>query len=75
MKAFVCEGCGMRDRDPLLPTGWRGYGMSARKPNQLAHWCSTCVVNGTMETFSVTTYRRAVAVAKSRGVLQKLKAR
>ena len=70
---FVCEGCAATARDPVFPVGWTGYGMTARKPNATADWCATCRANGTMDKFSVTTHRRAVAIAKSRGLLEKLK--
>lgn len=69
---FVCEGCAAVDHDRLLPTGWTGYGMSAIEPNTTANWCATCRAKGVMDAVSVTTYRRARSVAKSRGLLQQL---
>lgn len=79
---FICEGCGAKavdkigpdgPRHPLLPDGWAGFGMSARRPDALAHWCATCHANGTMKTHAATTHRRAVAVARRRGLLETLR--
>lgn len=73
--AFVCEGCGTtaeRDICGLQPDGWIGYGASATGLKTTAVWCQSCASNGTMDRFSVTTYRRAVAIARSRGLLTQL---
>lgn len=71
MKTFICEGCLTRERDPL---GWSGYGTSARfKSVTVAYWCPRCKADGTMKTHAARTYGRAVAAAKSRGVLNQLR--
>lgn len=72
MNTQVCEGCAATERGKRQPDGWCGYGMSARKDHTVAVWCAECVANGIMERFSATTYRRAVAVAKSRGLLAQI---
>lgn len=69
---FVCEGCATVERAAIQPDGWTGYGMSGIAPNTTAVWCATCRAAGLMDRYSVTTYRRARSVAKSRGLLNKL---
>lgn len=68
----VCEGCGTTEHTKRQPDGWVGYGMSARRAQMTATWCAECVAKGLMDKFSVTTYRRAVEVARSRGLLAQI---
>lgn len=68
----VCEGCAVVEQGHLQPDGWTGYGMSAIQPQTVALWCAECRAKGVMDAVSVTTYRLARSVAKSRGILQQL---